>query len=223
MQMAQISMLWGEEFGETLAPGGVSGVVEGDAVGETDQHTGVIEVARVGRQGEGGLDGGGSEVHGLAGVEEARGGLRYAAFAVDAHGIVGPYEEQGAGFVKAADGFHVGVVFVGVGGDEDVDVEVFGLDEDGELAVEAEREAGDGGAAVGEVEVDADEGSGGIFEDKTVLAEEPEGDGVWRYLEGADGAHVVRAGDEARHDELYGGGAIVGVVAGKDVVCLPVG
>ena len=201
-----------KELAEALVVHGVAGVEEGDAVRKCDEDAGVVEVYVVSGDGEGGLKLDALVSEDLARVEEALRGFGDVALVVNADGVVGAYEE---GFARSevADGFYVGVVFVGVSGEEDVNVEVRGLNEDGELAVEAEGQVRVlGGAGVGEVEVDGDEEAGGVFEEKAVLAEEPEGDGMVRDVERADLPHVVRAWDERGHDELDGRGAVVGVV-----------
>ncbi len=76
-------------------------------------------------------------------------------------------------------------------GNEDVNIQIFRLDEDWELPITSiEGLIGRGGAAIGEIEIDADEQAGWIFENETVLPKKPDCKSIARHPEFADAAHV---------------------------------
>ena len=119
---------------------------------------------------------------------------------------------------QPTEGFRIGVIIVGMGGEKDVKVQIFRLNEYGKLTIETKWQSCESfGAAVGEVQVDPDERACACFEHETVLAEEPDYERSRRNLEFADGSHVIPAWDERGQNQLNGNRAVVRIVTSKVV------
>jgi hypothetical protein len=106
-----------------------------------------------------------------------------------------------------------------VGCNEEVNVQVFRLNEDRQLPVKSERQIReDGGTAVGEIEIDCYERSGFILEDEAILPEVPDGDRVWRRHKRTNARHKCSAFHDCGQDQLNGRTAIAWIVPREVVV-----
>src|ERR1700677_265669 len=151
-------------------------------------------------------------------MNQAAAGPWHATLTVNTHGVEGTQKVGCAIFLHPANGFRVGVIIVGMGGNEEVNIQILRLDEDRQLAIEAVGKVGEGSyAAVAEIKINSDQQTFGILEQKSILSQIPDRGVVRWNLKLPDRPHISATIEQSGHDILNRRSSVIGVVPGKDV------
>src|ERR1035441_1368076 len=86
---------------------------------------------------------------------------------------------------------------------EDIDIQIFRLDKDRKLAIQAKWQMGKKtSTTIGQVEINSDQGPFACLQDEAVLTEKPYGETIPRNLERTNRLHICAARDQRRKHQF---------------------